>query len=259
MSEHQERVWRPRSLIVCHVLTVLLVGSWLLPATRALWDALDEFVFRALNDSRAWGGSWQTFWAWANVREADLVPFVLMLALLAWWTCEGGRRRIGRRAVGVFAFAFALLTICNMSAESLEDVEGWRRRSPTLQLADVQLLSELVPGVDAKDVSGKSFPGDHAIALLAVAGFLWIKAGRRRGLLSLMILSPFMLPRLVSGAHWLTDILIGSVCMLLVIMSWWFATPLAARVTNLGVTLFGLPRRALGRLVPRRPTRTHTT
>jgi membrane-associated phospholipid phosphatase len=259
MNAHQGSGWRPRALLACHVAIVLIVGSWLLPATRAWWDALDESVFRALNGSLESGESWQTFWAWANWRMADAVPALFMLALVVWWLIEGGRKVLGRRIAAFVAFAFALLLMRDLTGTLLEDGMEWRRRSPTLLLPDVFLLSTLVPHVDAKDISGKSFPGDHAFALIAVAVFLWHQAGKRRGLFALLILTPFMLPRLVGGAHWLTDILVGSVCMVLFVSSWWFSTPLGARATDLAHAVVRRPLALLRLDTSHQRPRTHTT
>jgi membrane-associated phospholipid phosphatase len=259
LSAHPDSGWRPRALLACHVLIVVIAGSWLLPATRAWWDALDESAFRALNGTLASGEGWQTFWAWANWRGADTVPALFMLALLGWWIFGGGRATLGRRIAGLIAFAFALLLMRDLVGTTLEEGLEWRRRSPTLLLPDVHLLSQLVPAVDAKDISGKSFPGDHAFALIAVATFLWHHVGARRGLFALVVLTPFMLPRLVGGAHWLTDILVGSVCMVLFVSGWWFATPLGARATDLAHAIVRRPLAWLHLDTSRQRARTHTT
>lgn len=241
------------------MLAVVILGSWLLPATRAWWDALDESAFRLLNGTLASGQAWQTFWAWANWRLADAVPAVVILTLLGWWLAEGGRDHLARRIGSLATFAIALMLVRDLTDFLLEDVIVWTRRSPTLLLPDVQLLSELVPAVDAKDASRKSFPGDHGFAFLAVVTFLWFHVGRRRGLITMACLLPFMLPRLVGGAHWLTDILVGSVFMALLSLSWWFATPLSALATDLAQALIRRVLAALHLGPSRRKTRTHTT
>lgn len=44
-----ENRWNMKHLVVWGSLAVLLFVSWLLPSTRAAWDALDVAAFEALN------------------------------------------------------------------------------------------------------------------------------------------------------------------------------------------------------------------
>ncbi len=66
-------MWNIKKLLVCHLLIALLAGTWCLPQTRPLWDALDVFLFRALNNTLPGHPHWQCFWALANHRYADWV------------------------------------------------------------------------------------------------------------------------------------------------------------------------------------------
>ena len=84
MSAIDDSGWRPVTLFVSHLAALLLFFSWLIEPTRSLWLALDTQSFWAMNNSLAWGESWQTFWAIANNRAFDLVSAFAMFSLFAW-------------------------------------------------------------------------------------------------------------------------------------------------------------------------------
>jgi membrane-associated phospholipid phosphatase len=83
-----------------------------------------------------------------------------------------------------------------------------------------------VTDIPTKDFSSDSFPGDHGLVLLLCAGFAMIYLPLPHGLLALMFMVLFTLPRLMSGAHWVTDEIVGALSLGLIALSWLFATPL---------------------------------
>jgi len=85
----------------------------------------------------------------------------------------------------------------------------------------------MFPGIETKDSSSVSFPGDHSFFLMAFTFFAFKIASRkidRTIIISLIIL--FSLPRLVSGTHWLTDNLIRAGFMVILTLTWYYLTPL---------------------------------
>lgn len=224
--------WKFRWLFGCHLAAALLLGSWLLPASRAWWDGLDRAVFHALNGSLAAGGLWQGFWAIANWRPFDLVAGGVLLFLLWRWLRSGQPARGGGEASEILAqrlaafAAFALLVVfINLLFQQILHLLEYRRVSPSGVLPGAVRLSETVTWIRAKDYSGLSFPSDHGFVLIAAVVYFWNRGGRALGGMAALLLAPFVLPRLVSGGHWLTDTLVGAAIMALVGMSWWFATP----------------------------------
>jgi len=58
----------------------------------------------------------------------------------------------------------------------------------------------------------------------------------------------FSLPRLVSGAHWLSDVLVGGPFLSLITIGWGLYTPYAAKASSL-MERFGTPvLQRLGRM-----------
>jgi membrane-associated phospholipid phosphatase len=46
------------------------------------------------------------------------------------------------------------------------------------------------------------------------------------------------MPRLITGAHWLSDVIVGSGTITIVFLSWAFCTPLFSRFTSACERLF---------------------
>lgn len=238
------KVWHPAVFILCHLFAALLFGSWLYEPTRAYWDVLDNWVFFSLNGSLQWGETWQLIWAWGNNRATDIVVGVLMILLFIHFIFSGGRRLILERMV-IFGLMCVIIVI---SAEGLldlfQDALGFKRESPSRVLEPVYRLSELVPHIKAKDASGNSFPGDHGTVTFIWLTFVWLYAGWSHRLTALIMAVLILLPRMVGGAHWLTDNLVGSGTLVLLYMAWFLCTPFGFLVRTTGEKVLGfiLPR-----------------
>ena len=77
-----EPAGRPVGGVLLALTGSIVLISFVIPAGNAAWRQLDEAVFLALNGTLAGGGTWATFWAWANYRPMDLVSALMMLAFL---------------------------------------------------------------------------------------------------------------------------------------------------------------------------------
>jgi membrane-associated phospholipid phosphatase len=218
-------------LLFWWVLAGIWFVSWLFPATRMVWDELDQVIFFSLNGSLADSTFWQSFWAIANWRLFDVIAATLILIIgFSWaYSLDPGQRLSALSGLGVLLF---IILATRFSAAYLLYVADYQRHSPTLTLTPAHRLSELVSWIDAKDYHRDCFPGDHGYVVIACIVFFYIVAAKSWGLISLLLLSPFMLPRLFSGAHWATDIIIGSGTMALISMPLLFATPLYRLATT---------------------------
>ena len=224
-------IWRPWPLFLSHLGALLLLGSWLLPRTRAGWDKADAAVFHYLNGTLDSGPLWHGFWAILNWRPFDLVAGLLILFFLLWWLREGGRRCLRERVATFLLFAL-LLVATNVVFQVILQLLEYRRISPSGVFESAIRLSHVVTWIHPKDYSGLSFPSDHAFVLISSVVFFWFHGGPRLGLVVGITLVPFVLPRLVGGGHWLTDTLVGATFMSLISLSWWFTTPLHAHLTH---------------------------
>ncbi len=219
--------WRIAPLMMSLVAACILLASWLRPETRGIWDRADLLVFRSLNNTLSLGEWWQTAWAVANCRGFDAVSGVLLAGVVLLALRMQDRWNVLQSAISIavfFLFIFAARTVvCEFFLESMISFE---RHSPTQTLDNCYRLSTLVPQVNAKDESGWCFPGDHGIVLFSVALYIsYISNSEvaRWGWLLAVLLG---LPRVLAGAHWFTDLAVGSLSVALVATALLMATPL---------------------------------
>ncbi len=232
MRNNRRPQWKPAFLLSGLLAAVLLTASWLWPPTRSFWDSMDRSVFTYLNGSIAGNSHQQIFWAITNWRPFDLVGgLAILLIALFWLKRDGGVENFSYNTSELFLFTIFLITF-NVTLQMLFEIIDYSRLSPTKVIENTVRLSQQVPWIETKDSSVDSFPGDHAYVLLSITALFTIRAGVRTGIVAASLFSPFNLPRLVSGAHWATDVLIGSVAMSLFVISLWFATPLGALLTR---------------------------
>ena len=203
-------------------------ASWLTPVTRGLWDRLDSIIFFSFNGSLASGEIWQAFWAIANWRPIDIIAAGLIMVIgFSWiYSLQKDNRLDALSGLAVLLF---IILLTRFSAALLLYLSEYQRYSPSITLTPSYRLSELVPWINAKDYHKDCFPGDHGYVVISCIVFFFLQAGKRWGIISMISLSPFILPRLVSGAHWATDIIIGSGTMILISMPLLFTTPLLQR------------------------------
>ncbi|OEC36786.1 PAP2 superfamily protein [Pseudomonas cuatrocienegasensis] len=225
-----DRRWRLRPLLFCHLIAILLLVSWRWPVTRVYWDALDLALFHLLNAPVHDAGLWAHIWAIGSMRPVDLGVGVVMLAIML----KGGlvlRSEQVRLALFAFVTTLLVMLLIRVGFADLVRLLDWQRPSASLVVEGAARLSELFPEWEArwnmKDSASRSFPGDHASVLLLWALFLSGAAHGWRLLLVWALALLFVMPRLVAGAHWASDALVGGVLLSLLGLAWGGYTPLA--------------------------------
>lgn len=216
-------------LIGSLLLATGIAVSWLSPATRTGWDTLDLWVFEIFDGSIRDGHQWQLFWAYANHRKADVLAMVCFGLVFLCFVVFGSRSTpIHRLMMAGFA---AVATTCFVIA-CKQLFGGSGRLSPSLVVEGAVQLTNVVQDVRFKDVSRSSFPGDHGVAVIFLATLTWAYVGYKAGLLAVVLSIAFALPRVVVGAHWATDVLVGSFVFSIPILAVLLATPLQARIVD---------------------------
>lgn len=245
------RQWRLRPLLACHVGALLLLASWLWLPTRQLWDRLDLALFNLLNAPVHDMGLWAHTWAIGSMRPVDMAVGLVMLALMLKADLIVQASQV-RRALFAFLGVLLVLLLIRVGFAELVKVMDWQRPSASLVVQGSARLSELFPGWeerwDMKDSASRSFPGDHASVLLLWALFLSFFARGWRLLLIWSLAVLFMLPRLVAGAHWASDALVGGVLLSLLGIAWGCFTPFAARASDALERLSAPLRQRLARM-----------
>lgn len=216
-------------IILCNILGALLLGTWFACTPggeyQGLWLTLDKNIFYFFNQQLTQSKAFMYFVAVVNLRAFDVVAFVAMLAIYysyyrksnvegkRWLFCIGVAMLVSAVIIKQFD---KLLPIDRMSASAYFD-----------QLYhNVNWVSQL-SGLPAKDKAGSSFPGDHGMMLLIFAVYMWKYLGKSAFVKALDVFVIFSLPRIMGGAHWFTDVYVGSVSFVLIVLSWILLTPLA--------------------------------
>lgn len=202
--------------------------TWLTPATRPAWDFLDQKTFQFLNRWVHYSPFWQNFWAFTGTRAMDWIHDVVML-LFFFFSIKWASQALKMRKVAelIFSILFIAFVICMVNGVLFPEFIHMPRKSPTMVDKEAFRLGSVIEWAKIKDHSRKSFPGDHATTATLFACLIFHLMGKRAGLVATLYALFFCLPRLIAGAHWLTDNLIGSASIAIVFTSLAFGTPFA--------------------------------
>ena len=220
--------WNLKPLILAHFLVLFLVSTLFYPPTyKILWKGLDEGFFTLLKAMIDNSPFWQNFWAMANHRVADLVEDVFFLIFFLWLlktTPKGEKLKKAAEFISLALLTAAVIIfINNLLFKQLVHI---KRFSPSYILDHFPRLSEQVSWIKVKDRSKMSFPSDHGTtAVLFVADFLFLSRNRLLTICVCLYGAFLCCPRMIAGAHWITDILLGSASLVLLVFSWTFCTP----------------------------------
>ncbi|MFJ5507181.1 phosphatase PAP2 family protein [Pectobacterium jejuense] len=225
------------SILVLNVLGIGLFLSWYLPENHGFWLTLDSHIFFYFNRLLVDSPTFLHLVAITNNRAFDGFALVAMgLLYLSFYLKATSTER---RRLLVLGFIMLLTAVVLNQAGHLLPVQ---HASPTLYFSDVNRVSDLT-GIPTKDASSDSFPGDHGMMLMIFAAFMLRYFTRTAFAIGLAIMVIFSLPRIMIGAHWFTDIAVGSLSVVLVGLSWWLLTP----ASDAAIAL-------LNRLLPKKST-----
>jgi Kdo2-lipid A phosphotransferase len=224
-----KKKWRLKTLLLLHLLVAILLSTLFWPLTNGFWAAIDVFFFKTINGTLEGHPYRQIFWAFANHRNADWVEdFCIFIFFVLHVRSAQKAMRPRKIAELVFLVLYAAFLIFFINRVIFKQSISITRESPTLVVDASVRLSEELPWLKIKDDSSKSFPGDHGTtALLFAAGFSYF-AGRRLAWAACLYAAFLCIPRMIVGAHWLTDVVIGSGSIAMIFLGWAFCTPFAS-------------------------------
>lgn len=206
------------------IVILLLIASWNIPVSRAAWDFLDAHLFFALNPltahfPRVVKGLNSSLFDWFS-------DIIILGVMIRYFLHKDEKPRSKKIAEFVYIALIAALTIALVNKRFLPDVIHAKRVSPSILLSPSVRLSTFFPGV--KDASHSCFPGDHATtAFFFLISYCYFTSVRRALPVALYAIC-MILPRLIVGAHWLTDVVMGSFCIALGSFAIAFGTPFHA-------------------------------
>ncbi|GAA0336933.1 phosphatase PAP2 family protein [Morganella psychrotolerans] len=205
---------------------VLLFMSWYLPVGYGLWAYPDNAVFHFFNDPLATRHSLATFIAIINNRAFDLASLLMMGTL--YYAIFRRKDAAGKRRL---VMAGIVMVVSAVIINQIGQALPFDRLSPTLSVEQANRVGDIT-GIYTKDASKSSFPGDHGLMLMIFSAFVWRYGGFRYVPAAVLVMIMFSLPRIMAGAHWFTDVIVGSLSLTLISMSWLLLTPLSDLCVN---------------------------
>ncbi|VFS44449.1 inner membrane protein [Enterobacter cancerogenus] len=192
-------------ILLLNAAGLALFLSWYLPVNHGLWFPLDSSIFHFFNQELVKSKAFLWLVAITNNRAFDGCSLLAMGCLmLSFWLKED---KTGRRRIIMMGLVMLLTAVViNQLAQHLMPV---KRASPSLSFPNIYRVSELLH-ISTKDASKDSFPGDHGMMLLIFSAFMLRYFGKKAFAIALAIVVIFAFPRVMIGAHWFTDIAVGS-------------------------------------------------
>lgn len=209
--------WFFGRILTCHILAFLIGMTLLWQPLGNVWHIVSAEVFYFVNGSLFWQHWWAVLWAALNTGTFDIVGAVLMFLPSVWYVFYGKEYAFEERLARASVAWAGVIVIVIISKQILPEIVF---HSPSLTLEPAALLNEMVPSIEAKWESKNSFPGDHAVAAFAFVGLCFMLLDRRTAWISALFGFLYSVPRLFSGAHWLSDELVGGGIALFIALGW---------------------------------------
>lgn len=231
MSLYNHSSWRIKPLIANHLFAIFLVCSvFYIPLYNLIWKSVDAACFYKMTGLIAKSTFWQNFWALANHRIGDFIEDLFFVVFFLWLMKITPRHQ--RQQKGAEFLFLALLTtaiILLINNFLFRQAIHITRHSPSLELSGAPRLEHFISWIKVKGGSKSSFPSDHATtAVLFICNFLYLSRNTFFSLCVCLYGAFLCCPRMIAGAHWLTDIICGSTSIVLIVFSWAFYTPFAS-------------------------------
>ncbi|MBQ9221657.1 phosphatase PAP2 family protein [Succinivibrio sp.] len=208
-----------------NLLGVLLFFSWFHADANSFWPVVDKSVFFTFNHLLGENEFFRYLVAFTNLRFFDVFGFLAMALVFLFYFLKHDKDY--RRFMICMGITMLLTAVIAKQVAMTLDFD---RPSPTLHFSalgeNVLYVSKLTEW-PAKDWSKSCFPGDHGMCLIIFCVYMLRYFGLKSFLAGLLITVLFSLPRVMSGAHWVSDIAVGAVTVNLVVLSWILLTPVS--------------------------------
>ncbi len=225
-----QATWDKKKILFWHLFSLILLLSWFIPATRSLWNTIDKQSFYFFNSLISDYHPVHLFWAFCNTRTNDWLFDVVVLLIFTSYVLYSPKETRKERGLQLFItvlFVAVLLIIKHFIFRVFIHIY---RPSPIAILPGIQ-LGDYISSIPIKGACYNSYPGDHAFTACVFIITCCFMTDRFWAFISILFTLPLLLlPRLVIGAHWLTDIIMGSFILSIIPMSWICYSPLLPQI-----------------------------
>ncbi len=196
----------PVRLIIYFLLALILGLSLAIPTTNEIWRSISLQAFYSMNGTLLLDQTWAVVIAFANTEMFNLFGAIAMalptLAYLYFDKSADLHERLSRFGLGWLV----VIIITILSKHGVPEID---HKSPTLVVDNFANINEIVPSIKAKYKSGHSFPGDHAVSGMTTIAIAFLLFSRKYAFWVAVMASIYIAPRLFTGAHWLSDAVVG--------------------------------------------------
>ncbi|WP_457808634.1 phosphatase PAP2 family protein [Kushneria sp. EE4] len=216
-----------RRILLYNLLGVALVTTWWLPQFL-VWSSVDDAIFWFFNQFiTADYPTWTSLLAALNTRAFDKAMFVLLVVML--YIAMKRDPRGSWLKWGAIGFVMTVTAL--IFQDIVHNVMTYKHASPTAMLDDVNLLSDLTT-LPAKDSASSSFPSDHGLMAMIFAAFMWRFADRLIAWTATALVVLVCAPRIMVGAHWVSDVSVGALSIALIALPWLLCTPVVSSAVH---------------------------
>ena len=184
------------------MLCICLAGIFFQPFNEIILK-VDRQISLWINPTLAEKNLWTMFWGAMNKTVERYISIAIMLIIAITFICRSKDKRLAISLVFSMILYLEIATIIKFFIVKFFEVN---RLSPSNVIEDYNLLSKLLNDRTIKDGSGSSFPGDHALVLFFIAFYSQYFYPKMLRLSTWFFALFFVIPRVVSGAHWASDI-----------------------------------------------------
>ena len=192
---------------------LLLMASlliWFNPLTHDLCVLLDENIFRVLNNSLLGNEILQLIFTVLNHKLETKLNIVVMALINIICIFNYPKEKRGKVFFSILFFWGFFQIGLGLHDYYFEKYLGVSRLSPSLVLDNPVLLSEIFNNKLIKDSSLCCFPSGHALALTYWLCFSVLYMPKSMKFIISLIILFLLFPRVVSGAHWISDVVFSA-------------------------------------------------
>ncbi len=223
--------FQKKPFLLLNLFSILLILTWTFFPYRGYWDIIDSQIFELTNKSLVYSDYWSVSWAILSVRVADLLPLIFIVAFFYF---DKVLFCTGKKLQGLVNFVslLILMLIVREGMDLYVELMKLERASPTLLFDSALRLSKMYPELPLKDSSLDSFPGDHAAVLFTWLGYSLFIIRNKFSWMVVAVVLIFIMPRVMAGAHWVSDILVGGLGIALITLAFGIYTPILNKLNK---------------------------
>ncbi len=163
----------------------------------------------------------QNITALLNSKTGDWIYDLIIVLFIIPYVISGGKEKWMKRLITSFLLlGFAVFCYFLWNRFFFRTCLDLKCQSPSKALPDLFSLSSAIDWIKIKQRASSSYPSGHGSTIFMFIVGTYYTMGRKVGLLATFISIPFILPRLLVGAHWTSDFLLGSLPLALFNLEW---------------------------------------